>query len=206
MRRIGVMGGTFDPVHNGHLVAANEVGWVLGLDEVIFVPAGLPWQKDASVLAPPQDRYQMTLLATAANPMFSVSRVDLDRPGPTYTIDTLRDLRAERGRDTEFFFIAGADALSGLRTWKEPDELLTLARFVGCTRPGHQLAGPVAADAADGLFTLVEVPALEISSSTCRNRVRAGLPLRYLVPDPVALYIAEHGLYGLTGGPAGPRP
>jgi nicotinate-nucleotide adenylyltransferase len=196
MRRLGVMGGTFDPIHHGHLVAANEVGCALELDEVIFVPAGRPWQKDASVLAPARHRYQMTLLATATNPLFSVSRVDVDRPGATYSVDTLRDLRAERGQDAEFFFIAGADALSGLRTWKEPDELLTLARFVGCTRPGHRLTGPVAADAADGRFTLVEVPALEISSSTCRDRVRAGLPLRYLVPDPVAGYIAERGLYG----------
>jgi nicotinate-nucleotide adenylyltransferase len=191
MNRIGVMGGTFDPVHLGHLVAANEVGHVLGLDEVIFVPAGRPWQKDADLLAPAEDRYQMTVLATRPNPLFAVSRVDIDRPGDTYTVDTLRDLRAEHP-SAEFYFVLGADALSALPTWNEPDELLTLARFVGCTRPGHQLRGPVA---ADDRITVVEVPALEISSSLCRDRVRAGLPLRYLVPDPVADYIAKRGLY-----------
>jgi nicotinate-nucleotide adenylyltransferase len=189
MNRLGVLGGTFDPIHNGHLIAGNEVAHVLGLAEVIFVPTGQPWQKSDLGVSPAQDRYQMTVLATAANPRFSVSRVDIDRPGETYTVDTLHDLRAQRGPEAEFFFILGADALRGLPTWKNAGDLLTLARFVGCTRPGHRL------DEEDDRFLLVEIPSVEISSSTCRDRVKAGLPLRYLVPDPVADYIAERGLY-----------
>jgi nicotinate-nucleotide adenylyltransferase len=156
---------------------------------VIFVPTGQPWQKSDLGVSPAHDRYQMTVLATAANPRFSVSRVDIDRPGETYTVDTLHDLRAQRGPEAEFFFILGADALRGLPTWKNAGDLLTLARFVGCTRPGHRL------DEQDDRFLLVEIPSVEISSSTCRDRVKAGLPLRYLVPDPVADYIAERGLY-----------
>ncbi len=190
--RIGVMGGTFDPIHNGHLVAASEVCHALALDEVIFVPTGQPWQKADRDVASAEDRFLMTVIATAANPLFTVSRVDIDRPGETYTVDTLRDLRAARGPDAEFFFIIGADALSGLPTWKHAEDLLTLAHFVGCTRPGHQLAGGVL---LEGRFSLIEVPAVEVSSTVCRERVRAGLPIRYLVPDGVVEYIAKRGLY-----------
>ena len=190
--RIGVMGGTFDPIHNGHLVAASEVCHALALDEVIFVPTGQPWQKADRDVASAEDRFLMTVIATAANPLFTVSRVDIDRPGETYTVDTLRDLRAARGPDAEFFFIIGADALSGLPTWKHAEDLLTLAHFVGCTRPGHQLAGGVL---LAGRFSLIEVPAVEVSSTVCRERVRAGLPIRYLVPDGVVEYIAKRGLY-----------
>ncbi len=190
--RIGVMGGTFDPIHNGHLVAASEVCHALALDEVIFVPTGQPWQKADRDVASAEDRFLMTEIATAANPLFTVSRVDIDRPGETYTVDTLRDLRAARGPDAEFFFIIGADALSGLPTWKHAEDLLTLAHFVGCTRPGHQLAGGVL---LEGRFSLIEVPAVEVSSTVCRERVRAGLPIRYLVPDGVVEYIAKRGLY-----------
>jgi nicotinate-nucleotide adenylyltransferase len=138
--RIGVMGGTFDPIHHGHLVAASEVGYHFSLDEVIFVPTGQPWQKKGRRVSPSEDRYLMTVIATASNPRFSVSRVDIDRPGPTYTIDTLRDLRLQRGPDAEFFFITGADALEKMMTWQDADELFKLAHFVGCTRPGHQLS------------------------------------------------------------------
>jgi len=190
--RIGVMGGTFDPVHHGHLVAANEAAHVLRLDEVIFVPAGRPWQKAARAVAPAEDRYQMTLLATRPNPLFSVSRVDIDRGGETYTVDTLSDLRAERGPEAEFFFILGADAVRGLATWKEPLKLVTMAHFVACTRAGHRLSW---SGLPPDRLTPVEIPALEISSSTCRDRVRAGLPLRYLVPDAVIQYISNRGLY-----------
>jgi nicotinate-nucleotide adenylyltransferase len=191
-RRFGVLGGTFDPVHLGHLVAASEAGHALGLDEVIFVPTGQPWQKLGRELAPAEDRYAMTMLATASNPLFSVSRVDIDRPGQTYTVDTLRDLRAERGPGAEFFFIMGADALSGLGTWHDPQQLLALAKFVGCTRAGHQMSAKMAADER---FVRVEIPALEISSTMCRERVAAGLPITYLVPEPVAQYIAKRRLY-----------
>ena len=141
MRRIGVMGGTFDPIHHGHLVAASEVAHIFALDEVIFVPTGQPYQKSGRHVSAAEDRYLMTVIATASNPRFSVSRVDIDRPGETYTIDTLRDLHAERGADAEFFFITGADALAEILTWHAADELFTLAHFVGCTRPGHRLSG-----------------------------------------------------------------
>src|SRR3984885_12288134 len=140
-RRLGVMGGSFDPIHNGHLVAASEVASLFELDEVVFVPSGQPWQKQRQVSAA-EDRYLMTVIATAANPRFSVSRVDIDRGGPTYTVDTLRDLAAERGYDTEFFFITGADALGAILSWRDAEELVVLAHFVGCTRPGHALADP----------------------------------------------------------------
>ncbi len=125
--RIGVMGGTFDPVHHGHLAAASEAAHAFDLDEVIFVPTGQPWQKTDRPLAPAEDRYLMTVIATAANPLFSVSRIEIDRPGDTYTVDTLHALREQRGPDAKFFFIIGADALSGLHTWRSPDEVILTA-------------------------------------------------------------------------------
>ncbi len=195
-RRVGVMGGTFDPIHHGHLVAASEVQAEFALDEVVFVPTGEPWQKAARDVTPAEDRYLMTVVATAANPAFTVSRVDIDRPGMTYTIDTLHDLRAERGEDVELFFITGADALAQILSWKSPEDLFDLAHFVGVTRPGHVLTG-------EGLpsdrVSLVEIPALSIYSSDCRTRVRQGLPLWYLVPDGVVQYVAKHGLYRDSG-------
>jgi nicotinate-nucleotide adenylyltransferase len=192
MRRIGVMGGTFDPVHHGHLVAASEVAHNFALDEVIFVPTGQPYQKDYRTVSPAEDRYLMTVIATASNPRFSVSRVDIDRPGPTYTIDTLRDLRDAAGPQDKLFFITGADALSLMLTWHDVDELFTLAHFVGCTRPGHRLSG---AGLPAGKVSLVEIPALAISSSECRARVEADEPIWYLVPDGVVQYIAKRTLY-----------
>jgi nicotinate-nucleotide adenylyltransferase len=189
---LGIMGGTFDPIHHGHLVAASEVAHVFELDEVVFVPTGQPWEKEERAVSPAEDRYLMTVIATASNPRFSVSRVDIDRPGPTYTIDTLRDLREERGQDVEFFFITGADALARLISWRDADELLTLAHFVGCTRPGHQLSGH---GLPDGKASLIEIPALAISSTECRERVRAGEPIWYLVPDGIVQYIAKRRLY-----------
>ena len=190
--RIGLMGGTFDPIHHGHLMAANEVGQVFGLDEIIFVPTGQPWQKSERTVSPAEDRYLMTAMATAANPIFSVSRAEIDRPGETYTVDTVRQLRAERDADAEFFFIIGADALSRLDTWHKPEELLELVHFIGCTRHRHQL---IEGSLGEEKFDLLEVPALEISSSLCRERVRTGLPIRYLVPDDVISYISKRGLY-----------
>ena len=192
MRRIGVMGGTFDPVHHGHLVAASEVAHDFALDEVIFVPTGEPYQKDYRAVSPAEDRYLMTVIATASNPRFSVSRVDVDRPGPTYTIDTLRELRAIRGPKTELFFITGADALEQLMSWRDAEELFELAHFVGCTRPGHRLSG---AGLPDERVSLIEIPALTISSSACRERVVTGEPIWYLVPDGIVQYIAKRGLY-----------
>ena len=192
MRRIGVMGGTFDPVHHGHLVAASEVAYNFDLDEVVFVPTGQPYQKERRVVSPAEDRYLMTVIATASNPRFSVSRVDIDRPGPTYTIDTLKDLRAKAEPAGELFFITGADALAEILTWHDADELFSLAHFVGCTRPGHQLSD---SGLPDGKVSLVEIPALAISSSECRARVEADEPIWYLVPDGVVQYISKRCLY-----------
>ena len=190
-RRIGVMGGTFDPIHNGHLVAASEVAHRFGLDEVIFVPTGEPYQKESRSVSPAEDRYLMTVIATASNPRFSVSRVEIDRPGATYTIHTLRELHtADQG--TDMYFITGADALAKMMTWHDVNELFSLAHFIGCTRPGHRLTG---AGLPDGKVSLVEIPALAISSSECRARVAAGEPVWYLVPDGVVQYIAKRGLY-----------
>jgi len=190
--RVGIMGGTFDPVHHGHLVAASEVADRFGLDEVVFVPTGQPWQKQEAKVTSGEDRYLMTVIATASNPRFTVSRVDIDRPGPTYTVDTLRDLRDVYGTGAEFYFITGADALSRILSWKDADQLFELAHFVGVTRPGFTLSNAhLPADAV----SLVQVPALAISSSDCRARVAAGQPVWYLVPDGVVQYIAKHRLY-----------
>lgn len=192
------MGGTFDPIHHGHLVAASEVQARFGLDEVVFVPTGRPWQKADDDVSPAEDRYLMTVVATASNPRFTVSRVDIDRDGPTYTIDTLRDLRAA-SPDAELFFITGADALAQILTWKDVDELWQLAHFVGVTRPGHELSD-------NGLpterITLQEVPAMAISSTDCRARVAEGRPVWYLVPDGVVQYINKYHLYAAPA-PAG---
>jgi len=187
------MGGTFDPIHHGHLVAASEVQAWFELDEVVFVPTGQPWQKTDQEVTSAEDRYLMTVVATASNPRFSVSRIDIDRPGPTYTYDTLRDLRAERGPDVELYFITGADALTRILSWHNAGELFKLAHFVGCTRPGHELA---AAHVPGEAVTLVEVPALAISSTECRQRVAVGEPVWYLVPDGVVQYISKRSLYG----------
>jgi nicotinate-nucleotide adenylyltransferase len=186
------MGGTFDPIHHGHLVAASEVQAWFSLDEVIFVPTGQPWQKSTREVAPAEDRYLMTVIATASNPRFRVSRVDIDRPGPTYTYDTLKELRGQLGAEVELFFITGADALAQILSWHNVEELFALAHFVGCTRPGHALDDPgLPAEAV----TLVEVPALAISSTECRARVLQGEPVWYLVPDGVVQYISKRRLY-----------
>ena len=189
------MGGTFDPIHHGHLVAASEVAGRFDLDEVVFVPTGEPYQKGGAV-SPAEDRYLMTVIATASNPRFHVSRIDIDRDGPTYTVDTLRDLRAIYGPAVELFFITGADALARILSWKDALELLSLAHFVGVTRPGFELFDDhLPADTV----TLVEVPAMAISSSECRVRVAAGKPVWYLVPDGVVQYIAKRSLYRGSG-------
>lgn len=186
------MGGTFDPVHHGHLVAASEVAALFDLSQVVFVPTGRPWQKGTEEVSPAEDRYLMTVIATASNPRFTVSRVDIDRSGPTYTIDTLRDLHAVFGAAAELFFITGADALAQILSWHEVDELFSLAHFIGVTRPGYSLAD---AHLPAGAVTLLEVPAMAISSSDCRVRVKAGQPVWYLVPDGVVQYIDKHHLY-----------
>jgi nicotinate-nucleotide adenylyltransferase len=196
-RRLGVMGGTFDPIHYGHLVAASEVADKFKLDEVVFVPSGQPWQKDRQVSAA-EDRYLMTVIATASNPRFSVSRADIDRGGPTYTKDTLRDLRTLH-RDAELYFITGADAMASILTWQSWEELFELARFVGVSRPGYELSHDHITAALDNLaddaLTLVEIPALAISSTDCRQRAQERRPLWYLMPDGVVQYVSKRRLY-----------
>jgi nicotinate-nucleotide adenylyltransferase len=187
--KIGVMGGTFDPIHHGHLVAASEVAQSFGLDEVIFVPTGQPYQKPGATAS--EHRYLMTVVATASNPRFTVSRVDIDRQGPTYTIDTLRDLHAQRP-DAELFFISGADAIAQILDWKDVRELWSLAHFVAVSRPGHSLT---ISGLPESEVSLLEVPALAISSTDCRSRVSRGFPVWYLVPDGVVQYISKHHLY-----------
>jgi nicotinate-nucleotide adenylyltransferase len=187
--RVGIMGGTFDPIHNGHLVAASEVAQHFGLSEVVFVPTGQPYLKPDATAS--EHRYLMTVVATASNPSFTVSRIDIDRDRPTYTIDTLHEMRELRP-DAELFFITGADAIAQIVEWKNVDELFELAHFVAVSRPGHTLS-------VSGLpeqdVSLLEVPALAISSTDCRSRVGRGFPVWYLVPDGVVQYIAKHHLY-----------
>lgn len=186
------MGGTFDPIHHGHLVAASEVAHYYSLDEVVFVPTGLSSHKEGRKVAAAEDRYLMAVIATASNPRFSVSRIDIDRPGPTYTVDTLRDMRELQGPDAELFFITGADALEKMLTWRDTDELFELAHFIGVTRPGHRLADP---GLPNGRVSLMEVPALSISSTECRERIGSGEPIWYLVPDGIVQYINKRQLY-----------
>ena len=191
------MGGTYDPIHNGHLVAASEVADLFDLDEVVFVPSGQPWQKNRRVSAA-EDRYLMTVIATASNPRFSVSRVDIDRAGPTYTRDTLRDLHA-LNPDSELYFITGADALASILSWQGWEEAFDLARFVGVSRPGYELHREhitrVLGELADDALTLGEITALAISSTDCRQRAEQGRPLWYLMPDGVVQYVSKRRLY-----------
>lgn len=191
------MGGTFDPIHHGHLVAASEVQSWFGLDEVVFVPTGQPWQKSERTVSPAEHRYLMTVIATASNPRFTVSRVDIDRGGPTYTVDTLRDLGAAYP-GAELYFITGADALAEIFTWREANDLFAMAHFVGCTRPGYSMEPATLDGIPDERVTILEIPALAISSTDCRERRAKGEPVWYLVPDGVVQYIAKHNLYGAS--------
>ncbi len=189
--RVGIMGGTFDPIHHGHLVAASEVADRFDLDEVIFVPTGEPYQKSDRKVSAAEHRYLMAVIATASNPRFWVSRVDIDRGGPTYTVDTIRDIATQRP-GAELFFITGADALAAILSWKEADSVLGLAHFVGVTRPDYELSD---AHLPVDSVTLIDVPAMAISSSAVRERVTDGRPIWYLVPDGVVQYIGKHELY-----------
>jgi nicotinate-nucleotide adenylyltransferase len=194
-RRLGIMGGTFDPIHNGHLVTADEARWQFDLDEVVFVPTGQPWQKPTGV-TPTEDRYLMTVIATASNPSFTVSRIEIDQPGPTYTVETLRRLRAAVGDDTRLFFISGADAVLQILTWKDPEEILRLAEVIAATRPGYDLSRlEETVPAAVGRVHAMTIPALAISSTGIRARVASGAPINYLVPEGVARYVGKRGLY-----------
>ncbi|MGI9137100.1 MAG: nicotinate-nucleotide adenylyltransferase [Candidatus Nanopelagicales bacterium] len=196
--RVGIMGGTFDPVHDGHLIAARQVADALDLELVLFSPVASPWHKDARELAPAADRIAMLDLALEDFPDFSLVTVDVDRGGDTYTLDTLNDL-AEGcaveypGHDFDWFFIAGADAISGLARWKAPEELLQRAHFVAVTRPGFDFIRPVVAG-AERILAL-EIDAVDVSSTRVRELAAEGASLEGLVPEPVEEYIYDHGLY-----------
>lgn len=192
------MGGTFDPIHFGHLVTAEEALVQFNLDRVIFMPAGRPARKTDVEVTPAEHRYLMTVIATAANPDFDVSRMEIDRPGITYTVDTLNALRDTHGPHAELFFITGADAVWEIVTWKHAEQFRGLATFIAATRPGYDLAEARrvhAEELARMDIQFIEVPALAISSTDVRDRVAEKRPIRYLVPEAVAAYIHKYGLY-----------
>jgi nicotinate-nucleotide adenylyltransferase len=189
------MGGTFDPIHHGHLVAAEEARWQFRLEQVLFIPTGQPWQKPEGV-SPAEDRYLMTAIATASNRAFAVSRLEIDHPGPTYTVDTLRRLRAELPEGTRLLFIGGTDLLQQLPTWKDPEQVLELVELIAASRPDWGVDGLLQQlPSAAGRIHLMEIPALAISSSDIRARVARGAPIDYLVPEGVAHYIRKRALY-----------
>ena len=199
MKRIGVFGGTFDPIHVGHLIAAECVREACGLDEVLFVPAGVPPHKEAANVTGARHRYLMTLLATLTHPHFSVSRIDIDRSGPSFTVETLALLRKELA-PVELFFVLGSDSLADLPTWHEPDRLLGENRLIVASRPGWEMAeaqaalGPLYEKHRDRIQA-VTIPGIDVSSRALRARIAAGKSVRYQVPDLVLRYIESHGLY-----------
>ncbi len=207
--RIGLMGGTFDPIHYGHLLAAEEARKGLNLDEVLFIPTGIPPHKDPKSLTPSDHRYAMTVVATLDHPFFRVSRIEIDWVGPSYTVDTLRALRArEFGADPlpEFYFITGLDAVLEILTWKQPEEIVSLCRLVAVSRPGYnpRRMEELPARVRSAILPL-EIPLLAISSTEIRRRVREGRSIRYLVPPSVEHYIAKNRLY-LPEGTDGASP
>lgn len=199
LKSIAIMGGTFNPIHNGHLVAAEAVRQELGIDKVLFIPTGNPPHKSSDPMMN-EHRYLMTVLATSSNPYFDVSRIEIERQGKTYTIDTIRELKTVLDENCEIYFITGADAINEILTWKNPEELLTMCRFVAVTRPGYDKSAIMGLvnelqDRYKGKITFLEVPALSISSTDIRNRVLAGKTIRYLLPNSVEQYIYNHSLY-----------
>lgn len=199
MKRIGVLGGTFDPVHIAHLVVAEEARVRLSLEVVYFVPAGQPWHKGGRPISPAEHRLAMLDMALRSNPHFKLSLVDIRRAGPSYTVDTIPDLRRELAEEVEFYFLVGMDSVATLPTWREPDRLLDSCRLVGLRRPGYgrfdlRTLDGVISQASQRIMVL-DVPQMDVSSSDIRARVAAGLPIRYLVPPGVGEYIDSHGLY-----------
>ena len=201
--RLGIMGGTFDPIHHGHLVAAEAAFDELGLDVVVFMPAGSPAFKQDKRVSTGEDRYAMTLLATSDNPHFVASRFEVDRAGITYTADTLTRLREVYPDNVELYFVTGADAIAEVCAWHDAGTIARLAHLVGATRPGYDLAharNELDASPYDFDVTYLEVPALAISSSDLRERMQAGASLRYLTPDQVIGYAHKRQLYGAKAG------
>jgi nicotinate-nucleotide adenylyltransferase len=197
MERLGIMGGTFDPIHYGHLLMAEEARQTFALDEVIFVPNGKPAHKKIYSVSAAEDRYAMTLLATGANPYFSCDRVEIERPGVSYTIETIRYFRERFPGLDALYFITGADAILEILTWHAYEELTQECRFIAVTRPGFVLDH--LAEIADAQFlarvSFLPIPGLDISSTDLRRRVREGRGIRYMTPDTVQNYIARRGLY-----------
>lgn len=200
--RIGVMGGTFNPIHYGHLVTAEEALFQFKLDKVIFMPAGMPPHKTDKEILPPEERYLLTVIATASNPDFVVSRLEIERKGPSYTIDTLLELQNIYGPETELVFITGADAVWEILTWKDAKKLVKLTEFIAATRPGYSLEKfkklhvlPEGREEGKPRVSIMEIPALAISSTDIRKRVRENRPIRYLVPEGVANYIYKCGFW-----------
>lgn len=193
VRRVGVFGGTFDPPHLGHLVAASEAAFRCRLEEVVFVPTGDPWQKQHLKVTNAAARLEMTRSAVEPDPTFRVSTCDIDREGPTYAVDTVNDVQAEYDEDVDLYFILGADSLENLHTWHRVEELTKAVKFIALNRPGHSRREVDTSFGVDVEF--IDMPAVDLSSTECRDRVRAGEPIRYLVTDRVAAYIREHALY-----------
>jgi len=196
---IGVLGGTFDPIHVGHLALAEEVRAGLDLAEVLFVPAGQPWLKADNPISPAEHRVEMVRLAIADKPYFKLSTIEVERSGPTYTVDTIAELKAQLGSGDELFFILGWDNLAGLSQWRQPSRLITMCRLVVVPRPGYLLPDLEALEASvPGLsqrVTLMDRPEIDISASAIRDRVARGSSVRHLVPEPVDEYIRQHKLY-----------
>ena len=202
--KIGIMGGTFNPIHNGHLVTAAEALNQFSLEKVIFIPSGNPPHKNYHEEEIAEHRYLMTVIATSSNSKFFVSRIEIDRKGKSYTIDTLKELKKIYGTDTEFFFITGADAILEILTWKKTEEIIDLCYMIAATRPGYNLLkleelrenlAKRAKNYEDNKILVMEIPALAISSTDIRERVRTGRTIDYLVPEGVNNYILKHGLY-----------
>ena len=201
--RIGVLGGTFDPIHAGHLVIAEDVRRKLGLEEVLFVPAGQPWLKAERDVTGAAHRLEMVMLSTASYPHFNVSTIELERPGPTYTVDTIAELKSGVAAGTEPCFILGLDALAELPQWKDPERLVNMCRLVGVRRPGYEKLDLRSLEAgvpgASERVMLVDTPLIDVSATDIRSRVSQGLSIRDLVPRVVEDYIAQHGLYRRGG-------
>lgn len=189
------MGGTFDPIHYGHLVTAEEALVQFNLDKVIFMPTGVPVRKTHRTVTPAEHRYLMTVIATASNPDFEVSRLEIDRAGLTYTVDTMLALRDLHGPQTELYFITGADAVWEILTWKDSGRLADVCTFIAATRPGYDLERFSQEDARRLRIEFMEVPALAISSTDIRLRLGERRPVRYLLPESVGAYVAKNDLY-----------
>ena len=203
MQRIGVIGGTFDPIHYGHLAAAEEVRARVNLTKVLFVVAGIPPHKLDEEVTPVEHRLAMVELGIACNPHFEISRVDVDRPGPSYSVDTISILLDQYGQSTEIFFIMGLDSLVEVPTWHQPGRLIQLCQLVAVTRPGFEVDMRHLDASVPGISSrvqIIDMPALDISSSDLQRRVAKGLPIKYQVPEEVERYINEHHLYGQAAG------